>query len=79
MMTWGLLEIIFNGERWFQGRPTAVGAACGECRRHWRHHANACLRRTAARDATLVVDAFNASCAQAPLRVWLASPLLRGT
>jgi Amt family ammonium transporter len=28
MITWGVLEIVFNGENaWFAGRPTAVGAA----------------------------------------------------
>jgi ammonium transporter, Amt family len=29
MLTWNLLEIIFNGHVWFRGFPTAVGAACG--------------------------------------------------
>jgi ammonium transporter, Amt family len=29
MMTWGAMEVIFNGDKWFSGRPTAVGAAMG--------------------------------------------------
>jgi ammonium transporter, Amt family len=29
MMTWNILEIVFNGHAWFRGFPTAVGAACG--------------------------------------------------
>ena len=29
MLTWNAMEITFNGTRWFNGVPTAVGAACG--------------------------------------------------
>lgn len=29
MMTWGAMEFIFSGDKWFTGRPTAVGAATG--------------------------------------------------
>ncbi len=29
MLTWGIMETAFNGDKWFAGRPTAVGAATG--------------------------------------------------
>lgn len=29
MVSWGMLEYIFGGDKWFGGRPTAVGAATG--------------------------------------------------
>ncbi len=29
MLTWGVMELVFDGDKWFGGRPTAVGAAMG--------------------------------------------------
>jgi Amt family ammonium transporter len=29
MLTWGVMEWIFTGDKWFSGRPTAVGSATG--------------------------------------------------
>lgn len=29
MLTWNAMEIVFNGSKWFNGVPTAVGTACG--------------------------------------------------